>query len=139
MTVTINFKKNSLAGVAALVVGLLLALGPQFIFKACAQHDGVWSKCHWSVQAILGTGIIVAALGLLMIFITDLKTHIGLNIGIFLAAMVTLGFPYSLIGGCKSHEMTCWKVTFPAVTVICAVLLAGAVVYMVYLIKKTKA
>jgi hypothetical protein len=141
MTININLNKNALIGAAACVAGLLLALGPQFLFTACPQHehDGAWSRCHWSVQAILGSGIIIAALGICMVFLSDLKTHIGLNIGIFLSAIVTLAFPYSLIGGCGSHEMRCWKVAFPAVTVISIVILAGSAAYMVYLMKKAKA
>jgi len=138
MTITINFKKSALIGAAALVAGLLLALGPRFWFTACPPHGDSWSRCHWSVQAVLGTGIIIAALGLCMVFLSELKTHIGLTIGIFLAGIVTLSIPYSLIGGCSSHDMRCWKVAFPAITVISAVVLAGAIAYLIYLGKKTK-
>jgi len=138
MTITINLKKSALIGAAALVAGLLLALGPRFLFTACSPHGDSWSHCHWSIQAVLGTGIIIAALGLCMVFLSDLKTHIGLNVGILLAGIVTLSIPYSLIGGCSSHEMRCWKVAFPAITVISAVVLAGAIAYFIYLGKKTK-
>ena len=139
MTITVNIKKSALIGAAALVAGLLIALGPQFLFTACPPHDGSWSRCHWSVQAVLGVGFLIAALGLCMVFFSELKTHIGLNVGILLAGIVTLSIPYSLIGGCSSHEMRCWKVAFPAITVISAVVLAGAIAYFIYLGKKTKA
>ena len=138
MAIKLNLNKNILIGAAAVLFGLLIALGPQFLFKACPPHGDEWSQCHWSVQAVLATGIIIAALGACLIFLSDLKTHAGITIGIFLAGIVTVSIPYSLIRGCEGAEMTCQKITFPILAILSGVVIAGAVVYMVYLVKKVK-
>jgi len=133
-------RKNIIIGAGAIIAGLLIALGPQFLFKVCPQEsNGDWLQCHWSVQALLGTGIIIAALGFCIVLFSDLKTHVGLVVGIFFAGIVSLAIPYSLIKGCnKELEMACTEVTFPIITVLGAVVLAGSAAYMVYLWKKVK-
>jgi len=130
-------KSSIIIGAVVVVIGLLIALGPQFIFKACPQHeDGVWSQCHWSVQAELGMGILIAAIGICMMVFADPKIHFGLTITTFLSAFVALFIPHLLIGGCSNAEMTCHKVAFPALTAESVVLLAASIVYIVYLEKK---
>jgi len=138
MAIKVNVNKNVLIGAAAVLFGLLIALGPQFLFKACPMHDGEWSQCHWSVQAELATGIIIAVLGACIIFLSDLKTHVGLTIGIFLAGIVTVAIPYSIIRGCEGADMTCQKITFPILAVLGGLVMAGAIVYIVYIGKKVK-
>jgi len=129
-----------IGGVSALVLGLLIALGPQFIFKLCGVHDdGGFSQCHWSGQAEIGAGAIIAALGICLLIFTDLKTHLGLLIGIFLMGIIALFIPNGLIGGCGSPEMACRKVAFPVLTVLSAVLLAGAIINLIYIDRKAKA
>jgi len=132
-----KMKKNVIIGAVVLVIGLLIALGPQFVFKACSQHeDGVWSHCHWSVQAELGIGLLIAALGVCMMVFADPKTHFGLTIGTFLAGFVAVFIPHFLIGGCANAEMACHKVAFPALTIESVVLMVCSIVYIVYLEKK---
>jgi hypothetical protein len=44
--------KNRIAsGAAAIVFGLLISLGPQFLFKVCPVMGDMIMKCHWSAQA----------------------------------------------------------------------------------------
>jgi len=136
-------KKNILIGAGVVLAGLLIALGPQFLFKACPYPSELHSdtpRCHWTVQALLGSGIIIAALGFCIVFISELKTHIGLTVGIFLAGIVTLAIPHSLIQVIKvcTSDMVCRRVTFPIITVLGAVVLAGSAAYMFYLFKKVK-
>jgi hypothetical protein len=133
-------KKNIIIGAVVIVLGLLIALGPQFLFKVCAPHeDGGFSHCHWSAQAEIGMGFLVFALGACMIALRDPKTQLGLAIAVFLAGFVTLFIPHTLIGGCSNAEMACHKVAFPALTIESIVLLIVSAVYVVFIETKKPA
>jgi len=120
-------------GITIVILGLLIALGPQFLFKVCTVHNGVLPLCHWSAQAELGMGMLVAALGLCFIVFSDLKTQQGFAIGIFLTGIIVLGIPYALIGGCTAKTMACHRVAFLALTVEGVILLAYSAVMVVFI------
>jgi hypothetical protein len=127
-----KMKKSIITGSIVIVFGLLIALGPQFIFKVCAPHSGAFPLCHWTAQAELGMGMIIAALGMCLIVFNDPKTQIGITIGIFLVSIMVIGLPYALIGGCKGSEMSCKRIAFPALTVEGAILAAYSIFVVVY-------
>jgi hypothetical protein len=126
--------KNSLVvGAVIIILGLLIALGPQFLFKVCTVHNGALPLCHWSAQAELGMGMLVAALGLCFIVFSDPKTQQRFAIGIFLTGIIVLGIPHALIGGCTAKTMACHKVAFPALTVEGVILLAYSAFMVVFI------
>jgi hypothetical protein len=155
-------KKVIICGSIVIALGLLIALGPQFLFKVCntsmssstsADADDCCAEpeqnsccgpaagslpiCHWSGRAEIGIGLLIAALGACMIVFTDPKTQLGLLIGTFLASIIALVIPHSLIGGCATMTMRCHKVAFPALTVESIVLLVfSAVMITLIAIKK---
>jgi hypothetical protein len=130
-------KNRIIGGSAAIVLGLLIAAGPQFLFKVCGlTADGGFMRCHWSAQAEIGVGSLIAALGLASFFFGSSKIRMGLTIGIFLSAVLALLIPHGLIGGCAMHTMACRKVAFPSITVIGILLLIGAALNTVYLARK---
>jgi len=116
-------KKIIICGSIIIVLGLLIALGPQFLFKVCAHKEDSYPHCHWSAQAEIGIGLLIAALGACIIVFTDRKTHLGLLIGAFLASIIALAIPNMLIGGCGMMSMQCRKIAFPALAVESVVLL----------------
>jgi uncharacterized membrane protein YedE/YeeE len=128
-------KNRIISGAAAIAAGLLIALGPQFLFKVCPVEE-MLMKCHWSARAEIGVGALIAALGIALIFFANSKIRLGLTIGIFLAGVLALFIPHALIGGCAMHTMQCRKVAFPAITVIGILLLIGAAANAVYLARK---
>jgi hypothetical protein len=129
-------KNRITSGGVVTVFGLLIALGPQFLFKVCPIMGDMIMKCHWSAQAEIGVGGVIAALGIALIVFANPKTRLGLSIGIFLSAVLALLIPHALIGGCVSHTMPCRKITFPAITVISILLLAGMAFNAFYLSRK---
>lgn len=132
-------KIRIIGGIAVIALGLLLALGPHFLFKVCGPTaDGGFMKCHWSAQAEIGAGALIAALGLALTFFAAPKTRLGLAIGVFLSGILALLIPHALIGGCGMHTMPCRKIAFPAITVVSILLLAGAGLYSFYLVKIDK-
>jgi len=125
-------KNRIISGAVTIILGLLIALGPQFVFKVCNVEDS-FPICHWSAQAEIGMGMIIAALGIALIIFSDPKTRFGLTIGIFLAGIVVLLVPHTLIGGCSMMSMACRRVAFPALSVTGILLLVGALCNMFFL------
>jgi hypothetical protein len=124
----VKMKKTIIFGATVIALGLLIALGPQFLFKVCDHGEDGYPHCHWSAQAEIGIGLLIAALGACMIVFNDLKTHLGLAIGTFLTSIIALAVPNFLIGGCGMMTMKCRKVAFPALTVESVVLLVFSAV-----------
>jgi len=109
-------KKVIISGIVIIVLGLLIALGPQFLFKTCDHGENGYPHCHWSAQAEICIGLLIAALGACMIVFTDPKTHLGLIIGVFMASLIAFAIPNFLIGGCGMLTMKCRRIAFPALT-----------------------
>jgi hypothetical protein len=124
------------SGGVVIILGLLIALGPQFLFKVCPVAEGMIMKCHWSAQAEIGVGALIAALGIALILFANPKTRLGLTIGIFLAGVLALLIPHNLIGGCAMHSMACRKIAFPSITVISILLLIGSALYTFQLARR---
>jgi hypothetical protein len=129
-------KNRIISGGAALVLGLLIALGPQYLFKVCPVVGNVFMKCHWSARAEIGVGALIAALGIALVFFANSKIRLGLTIGIFLSGVLALLIPHALIGGCSMHSMACRKIAFPAITVMSILLLVGSALYTFCLSRK---
>ena len=136
-----------------IVLGLLISLGPQFLFKVCGPtmaSSGVIDECcakpevnsccapaanslpicHWTARAEIGIGLLIAALGACMIVFTDSKTHLGLIIGVFMASIIAFAIPNFLIGGCSTLTMRCRKIAFPALTAESVFLLVFSVIIL---------
>jgi hypothetical protein len=116
-------KRPIIFSVVIIILGLLIALGPQFLFKVCNHGEDSFPHCHWSAQGEIGVGLLIVALGVCMIVFTDPKTHLGLAIGTFLASIIAFAVPNFLIGGCGSVVMKCRRIAFPALTTESVVLL----------------
>ncbi|MDR1895122.1 MAG: DUF4418 family protein [Spirochaetales bacterium] len=117
-------KSRIASGLTILILGLLISLGPQFLFKPCGPvlaHDGAaasWMKCHWSVRAEIGVGALAAALGIGLLAFRSRDTRLGLWAGVFLSGVLALLIPHVLIGGCAMATMPCQALTFPALTLL---------------------
>jgi hypothetical protein len=68
-------KKTVISGAVVIVLGLLISLGPQFLFKVCGHGESGFPLCHWSARAETGIGLLIVALGVCMIVFTNPKTH----------------------------------------------------------------
>ena len=126
--------KKRIIGIIVAVLGLLLSLGPQFLFKVC-DSDPVM-KCHWTAQAEIGIGIIIFLLGISLVIFKDIRIRLGLSIGIFLSGVYALLLPHMLIGGCIMPSMPCHTTAFPAITVICIVLLVSISFNLFFIFRK---
>ena len=93
--------------------------------KAHGGHK--WMKCHWTAQASLGIGIVIALLGVL-IFFGDPRMRIGLNLAVVLNSALELAIVHFLIGMCGNPEMHCNTLTKPTLSLLSVLtLILGAV------------
>jgi hypothetical protein len=154
-------KRSIIIGTITIILGLLIAFGPQFLFKVCSPvvmateviltdncgDDGScgcsgtafsYPLCHWTARTEIGIGLLIAALGICLLVFLDLKTQQGLTIGIFLASIIALSIPHALIGGCSVMTMACRKIAFPILSIICIITLIGSVINLIYIEVKMK-
>jgi len=148
-------KRSIIISSVVFVLGLLIALGPQFLFRVCdpamastgeaedccvdaetadccAPTVSSFPICHWSARAEIGVGLLIASLGICMMVFIDPKTQQGLVIGVFFATIIALFIPNTLIGGCSSMAMACHRVAFPALMAESVLLLVFSAVIVVH-------
>jgi hypothetical protein len=126
-------KNRMISGAVTVALGLLVAFGPQFIFKVCTYMDDAYPRCHWSAQGEIGIGMIIAALGAALLLFADRNIRFGITLGIFFASIIALSIPHVLIGGCAMMSMDCRRVAFPVLSVISILLLLGSLANMFFL------
>ena len=111
-------KNKYIIGAAMLLIGLLIAFGPQSIFSVCEFNPEKAMKCHWMAKAEMGVGLIIAAEGALSMLFEDKAKRFGLYLSALLIAIVVMALPHVLIGVCKNAHMPCAAMTRPALTVL---------------------
>jgi hypothetical protein len=135
----LQVKNRVISGAGAIAAGLLIALGPQFLFKLCEPTaGGRWMKCHWTGQAEIGVGLFIAVLGAGLLLFASREIRLGLSLSLFFAGILALSLPHALIGGCEMARMPCRVVTFPSLTVIGILTIVGSAVNSFYLYKGRK-
>jgi hypothetical protein len=131
-----SLKNRIIYGVGVTALGVLISLGPQYIFKVCEpMARGRFMTCHWTGRAEIGVGFMIAALGLLSLTFKSAKTRLGLACAVFLSGAAALSVPHILIGGCAMETMACRTTAFPALTVLSVLAMAGSALEIFYLRK----
>jgi hypothetical protein len=98
-------KNRIISGAVTIALGLLVALGPQFLFKVCNTMGDGFPRCHWSGQGEIGIGMLIAVLGIALLLFTESNVRLGLTIGVFFSSIIALCIPHALIGGCGMRNM----------------------------------
>ena len=122
--------KHVVFSIIFLVSGLLIAFGPQFIFKICDQHHGEITNCFWTARALLGTGILIALLGILSLLFKNTGVLTGLGISILLNSLLAFLISNVLIGMCEHSTMDCRLITLPVLNVISIPVIVLAAVHV---------
>lgn len=104
--------KQKITSIGTLIVGLLLAVGPQFIFKPCPTTEK-FMKCFWSCKALIVVGAVVAIIALLQLMAKEGETKKMLSIVALALLVSAILIPTVIIGGCQKPEMACKMLTFP--------------------------
>lgn len=127
-------KNRLLTGGVYTILGILTAIGPHTIFAVCEAMDGKFMKCHWTAQAEIGNGAIIAILGFLL-FLSSHTIRVGLQIALLALSIQTILLPNVLIGVCGGNHMSCHSLTLPALNVIGIVSIVIGAVNLIYLLR----
>lgn len=128
--------KKLYAGISQILLGALVAIAPQTFAHVCAVKETPMA-CHYTAQAALGIGIVIAVLGVAGLFVSN-QTRAGLDIANAVLGVLTITVPTVLIGVCKGAMMHCHMVTLPTLIAL-GVLLAVLASIAAYLdLKPTK-
>ena len=122
-------KKHKIYGIAYLLLGLLIAIGPQTIFRPCSTEEKIM-KCFWSCKALIILGGLLALAGLLSLLFADKKAQLVCSIMAAACAIGSLAIPMWVIGGCTKETMACRMITFPAIYAIAGVALLLSAVHV---------
>ena len=121
-------KNRIIGGILPIIIGALIAVGPQTFAHVCKVQEGKMPMaCHYTAQAALGIGIVIAALGLIALFVNG-PIRAGINIAVALLGALTIAVPTVLIGVCKGTMMHCHMITLPTLIVLGVLAIVFAVI-----------
>ena len=118
--------KQRIPAIVILVLSLLIAIGSQTFLGACVHDDGSFGACHWACRALLGEGILLAALALAALAFK--RERPGLYLAMLPASLLGMLTPGTLIAICKAPTMRCRMVTRPAMMILFALALVAALI-----------
>ena len=87
-------------------------------------------KCVWMTRAAAGASLVIAALGVVMMFSPSAGAAIGALAGIIFTAMLEMALATVLIGPCPNPMMGCHAVTQPTILVAGALIALAALAEM---------
>lgn len=126
--------KRNITSLGTILLGLLLALGPQFLFRPCPTTEKVM-KCFWSCRALMVVGCIAALAGVLLWLAKSADTRKALSVVAFALFLSAVLIPTVVIGGCVKEDMACRLVTFP---ITHSLSVAGMVLQVIVFLSKEK-
>ncbi len=132
-------KKLDIEGVAFLAAAVFLITGLFVLFPVCGpKDDGSFMRCHWAGRALLGSGIISAALSVVHLVINDVKARGSIALAQIFLGIYNISLVTFLIGLCKMETMQCVAVTKPSVIVLSVVIIAVGILGAVRNLKPGK-
>jgi hypothetical protein len=136
LRVMIMGKIRLILGIIIVVLGVLIAAGPEYIdaFSVCKEiHSG--DACHWTARAEIGIGAVIALLGVLSLLVKSDGIRTGLGISILANGVLVLLIPTVLIPVSNMATMTCRTHALPALTATSVILIILSLAY-IYVINR---
>lgn len=123
--------KNKIMSIGTIVIGALLAAGPQFLFKVCPVGDKPM-KCFYTAKALIAVGIILAIVGALQLLAKQAESKRLLAITGAVVCVMSILLPTVLIGSCMKPDMACNVLTFPITHTLSAIgiVLQGVLLFL---------
>lgn len=123
--------------VILLALSAVLLLGVLTVFAPCgAKEDGGWMTCHWAGNAVAGAAAVLTALAVMRFFAKEGKARSWLSAAMIPTALLAALIPGRLIALCMMPSMRCRAVMSPTVTVLSVLIIAAAVIDVVFRRKK---
>lgn len=132
-----TMKRNYVAGIISIILGLLIAIGPKLLFPVCsalielANGKKIPMKCNWTAQAEIAVGALIVITGILLIVFREQIAQIISSIFLFLLGASTVLFPTYLIGVCPTETMSCHVATLPALIILGSCVMVLAVINLI--------
>ncbi|MBE5970466.1 MAG: DUF4418 family protein [Lachnospiraceae bacterium] len=124
-------KRSGLVLILDIVVVALAAIlfvGMFTFMQTCKMtEEGGWMVCHWAGMAIKGSSLVMLALAVINLFISQKGVKAGLAIALAAQAIYTVLIPRVLINTCMMEDMHCNSVTTPFTRVFGIVICIAAV------------
>ena len=73
-----NFIKKNAAGIAELLISIILTVGVFTLFKACGLHEGKAMACHWAENTVKALGIAFITLSAIRLIVNQERNSIGI-------------------------------------------------------------
>ena len=120
-------KKITVFDLALCLLSLALCFGTVFVFTACGpKEDGSWMLCHWADRTVVALAAAFLAASVIRFFVSkDVKK--GISIAFIPFSVITLLIPGKIIRLCMMHDMRCWTLMKPFVTVTAVLILAVSI------------
>ena len=119
-------KKTIIPACIILLLALIAAIGSQSFLGACVHEDGGFGACHWASRALMGEGILAAALSLLALILE--RERAGLYLASALTAVLGILTPGTLIDLCRMDAMRCRMLMKPAMLLLFGAMLIASVI-----------
>jgi len=130
-----------------IILGLLVAVGPQTIFQPCLDGiqlcvDGAPSnmfmpmKCYWSGMAEIGPGAAITLLGILLLCFRQSQVRLGIILAQTLLGIMVILFPACLIGICASKTHDCRILFYPMMLVLGSLVIVLSLINGLLIFKK---
>jgi len=130
-------KNRYLSAIIYLAYGLLIAVGPQTLFKVCTSEASTM-KCYWTSRGEIGVGVLFLFNAVIALVFKERQNQRLISIFGFGAGILALALPLYLIGGCGNSKMPCNTTAFPVIYLLTGLVLVYIVLNVVYLTAKIK-
>lgn len=154
-------KNRIILSLFIMFLGLLIILFPLYILPVCPHPDaliktandihnqvanaghmhtgaGKIMKCFWTAQAELGIGVLIIAVGTLMLLSRTIFVRLGLSMALVCISLLAIAIPTILIGVCSNEIMRCNMGAKPALILLSGVLFLVSSLNVFYLNKIVK-
>ena len=119
--------KKAVFPIILTVLALIIAVGSMTVLGPCVHEDGSEAPCAGAARAILADGVLLAVLGVLMLFIKSPKARATLFMVAAIAALAGILLPGTLLPICKMDTMHCRMIMRPAMIILFAASLLASV------------
>lgn len=116
------FKKNA-AGIAELLISIILVVGVFTLFKACGLHEGKAMACHWAENTVKALGIVFIFLSAIRLILKEDGVKKGIALAFVPLSVLTFLIPGKIISLCMMDTMGC-QTSFKPFVIVLSVILA---------------
>jgi hypothetical protein len=155
-------KTSLIYSFAIFVLGILIAVGPFTILPVCGEKDesgmemsmdmsmdddtqtdmqmtaDSYMRCHWTALAERGIGLVIAIMGILLIFPASVGFYQGISLGAALNGALAVSVPAFLIGTCANKHSSCNMLAKPGLIILGLFTIGVSVFHILYLYRNAK-